>query len=83
MRHRASKILQFELISLAAAILLSIFAFILGYLFFVFLVFYIIIFSLLCDALINLHYGNTQQAGKQVLRGALLFILITYLAFSL
>ena len=83
MRNPYEKFIRIELISLVIVILISLIALIQGLFILVFFCFYLISLSLVCDALLHLYFRNSQQAGKQILRAVMLFILATYLLFAL
>lgn len=83
MRHPYEKFARIELISLVIVILFGLIALIQGFLVLIFLCLYLISLSLVCDALLNLYLRNPHQAGKQIIRAAMLFIFATYLIFLL
>ena len=83
MRHPYRKFIQMELITLFLALIFGLAALVLGYLIILFLAFYIIVQSIICDAMILLQTRHTAEAGKQVLRGIILFLFTTYLLFHL
>ncbi|MBP2076268.1 hypothetical protein [Oceanobacillus polygoni] len=83
MRHPYRKFIQIELISLFLALLFGLAALVLGYFIILFLAFYFIVLSILCDAMILLQTRHSVEAGKQVMRGIILFLFTTYLLFQL
>ncbi|MFC3038634.1 hypothetical protein ACFOGI_00015 [Virgibacillus xinjiangensis] len=83
MRHPYEKLVRMELAAIAAVILFGVIALIQGFLLLILLAFYLLAFSLLCEAMLLWQTGNTPEAGKQGLRAMLLFIFVTYLFFRL
>ncbi|MEC5424421.1 hypothetical protein QGM71_13050 [Virgibacillus sp. C22-A2] len=83
MRHPYEKFIRIELLSLASAILIGIIALAQGYTLLIFLCLYLLALSLACNALIELHRHEADQAGKQILRAIMLFILASFMLFQL
>ncbi|WP_010648440.1 hypothetical protein [Oceanobacillus massiliensis] len=83
MRHPYRKLVQMELFLLLFAFLAGIAALIAGYIIILFLSIYLIVFSLICDAMILLNTRHPAEAGKQAIRAVMLFLFMTYLLFRL
>lgn len=83
MRHPYRKIVQMEFISLLFAFLIGFSALIAGYMILLFLSIYLIVLSLVCDAMILMYTRHPVEAGKQAVRSAMLFIFTTYFIFRL
>lgn len=83
MRHPYNKFVQMELIALLFAFIIGITALIVGYTFILFLSIYLIIFSLICDAMVLFNTRHTAEAAKQAARAAVLFLVATALLFQL
>jgi len=72
-----------ELIALLSAFIIGITALVVGYTAILFLSIYLLIFSLVCDAMVLFNTRHTIEAGKQAVRAAVLFLLVTFLLFHL
>ncbi|WP_100009830.1 hypothetical protein [Lentibacillus sediminis] len=83
MRHPYEKIIRIELLAVACVILIGVFALFQGILLLVFLSFYLLALSLVCDALVDWYGGDTLKAGKQVLRAVMILLFTTFLLFHL
>ncbi|WP_067728438.1 hypothetical protein [Oceanobacillus damuensis] len=83
MRHPYRKLIQMEFISLLFALLIGFSALITGYIIILFLSIYLIVLSLVCDAMILLYTRHPVEAGKQAVRGIMLFLFTTYFIFQL
>lgn len=83
MRHPYEKIIRIELVSMASAVLIGIVAFIQGYLILIFLCFFLIILSLLAEAITLWFTYQKIQSGKQLIRAFIILMLTVYLIFKL
>lgn len=83
MRHPYRKLIQMEFVSLLFALLIGFSALIAGYIIIIFLSIYLIVLSLICDALLLMYSRHPAEAGKQAIRGIMLFLFTTYFIFQL
>lgn len=81
MRHPYEKFIRLELITIILVFILGIFAIIQSYILFIYLGLYLLVISLVFNALIEFHTYQTQEAMKHALRALLLFVFTTYLVF--
>lgn len=84
MRHPYEKILRLELFTLGLSILTGFIALFQASVFLIVISFYLLAISLACDAFIHLYfhmYQREMQGMKQIIRGAVLFLLSTVLIF--
>lgn len=82
MRHPYEKFIRIELAAIALAILIGIIVLIKGYLILLFACFYLLVISLLSEAMIAWFTQNKVQSGKQIIRALIIFSLTTYLIFQ-
>jgi len=82
-RHPYEKYIRLEFITIVLVVILALFAIIQSYLLFIFLGLYLLAISYILTALIEFHTYRTQVAMKHALRAALLFVLATYLIFTM
>ncbi|MFD1416425.1 hypothetical protein [Oceanobacillus jeddahense] len=83
MRHPLEKFIRMEVIAIMAGLFFGIFAWITGWLFFLFFACYLFVFSMFSNALILLHTRRGSDAIKQAIRAVLLFLFITSIYFYL
>lgn len=84
LRHPYEKIMQLELLTLGASVLIGLIALIQASVFFIILSFYFIVLSLACDVFSHNYTSHRQQQGlKQAVRAGMLFFLTTVLIFLL
>lgn len=83
MRHPLEKLIRMEIIAMIGGLFVGIFAWITGWIIFLFLACYLFIFSMLSNAFVLLHTHRASDAMKQVIRAALLFLFLTSLFFYL
>lgn len=82
MRHPYEKFIRIELIAILIAILIGVIVLIKGYLILVFVCLYLLVLSLLAEAMIAWSTHQKFQSGKQLVRAAIIFILATYMIFQ-
>lgn len=82
MRRPVDKFLQVEALTLVFACLICLFALIKGFYLFVSLALYFIVVSLICEAIAKWKFIQKIDAGKQLARAVVIFILATYLLFQ-
>ncbi|WP_080872299.1 hypothetical protein [Oceanobacillus timonensis] len=83
MKHPLEKLIRMEVMTIIAGLFIGIFAWITGWVFFLFLACYLFIGSMLSHALILLHTRRGSDGIKQAIRAMLLFLFITSLFFYL
>ena len=83
MRHPYEKFIHIEMMALLSVIIIGLIALIQGYLILIYLCLYLIALSLVCDALVHWYTNQTTHSVKQILRAILIFVITTYLLFSL
>ncbi|WP_068673879.1 hypothetical protein [Oceanobacillus sp. Castelsardo] len=83
MRSPLEKFTLIEILSIGIAAVVGLFAMIQGYLILLFLTFYLIAISLICEAFIFLQRRDTAHAGKQLVRAICILIFITYTIFQI
>ena len=83
MRHPYGKFIRIEVISLACLIFIGFIALIQGYLLLIYFCFYLLAIGLITDAVIEWYSHQSAKAGKQIIRAVMLFLLTTYLIFTL
>ncbi len=79
MRHPYEKFILGELISIGLALLFGLIALIRGSFPLLMLSLFLLVISLICTGVIFLYSNRSTEAGKQILRAAILFLLIIYL----
>lgn len=83
MKSPLEKFTLVEILSIGIAAVVGLFAMIQGYLILLFITFFFIAISLVCEAFIFLHKKDTAHAGKQLVRAVCIFIFITYMIFQI
>ncbi|WP_212927153.1 hypothetical protein [Oceanobacillus sp. J11TS1] len=83
MRHPLEKWIRIEIISIIAGVFLGIFAWITGWMLFLFFACYLFVLSIISNAFILLNTRRASDALKQMVRAALLFLFLTSLFFYL
>ncbi|CEI80703.1 hypothetical protein [Oceanobacillus oncorhynchi] len=81
MRHPLEKFIRMEMLAIIGGLFAGIFAWITGWMFFLFLACYLFVFSMLSNVFILLYTHRASDAMKQVIRAFLLFIFLTSLFF--
>lgn len=83
MRHPYEKFIRIELISMIIAALACIIVLMKGYLILVFICFFLLILSLLTEAITLWFTYQKVQGGKQLFRASIILILTLYLILKL
>lgn len=83
MRHPYEKFIRIELVSMILAVLMGIIVLMKGFLILIFMCFFLIIISLLTDAILLWVTYQKIQSGKQLFRAIIMLILTIYLIFKL
>lgn len=83
MKQPYEKVIQLEILSIVIGASLGIFAIIKGYYFLLFMCFYLIAISFLCEAIVEWYLLHRPNAGKQFFRAMILVIFTTYLIIKL
>ncbi|WP_017798245.1 hypothetical protein [Oceanobacillus kimchii] len=83
MRHPYQKFIQMEVIGLVLSFLSGITALITGWLILLFFAVYLLVLSIVCDAIILMQTRRQSEAMKQAIRAFVLFLLITSMFFQL
>lgn len=82
MRHPYEKFIRIELATIALAILIGFIVLIKGYILLAFASLYLLVISLLSEAMIAWFTHQKVQSGKQIIRAVILFALTTYFIFQ-
>ncbi|MFS0750253.1 hypothetical protein [Oceanobacillus sp. 1P07AA] len=83
MRHPYQKFIQMEVIGLVLSFLSGITALITGWVILLFFAVYLLVLSIVCDAIILMQTRRQSEAMKQGIRAFILFLLITSMFFQL
>lgn len=83
MRHPYQKFIQMEVIGLVLSFLSGITALITGWVILLFFAVYLLVLSIVCDAIILMQTRRQSEAMKQAIRAFILFLLITSMFFQL
>ncbi|GLO67712.1 hypothetical protein M3E13_02355 [Oceanobacillus kimchii] len=83
MRHPYQKFIQMEVIGLVLSFLSGITALITGWVILLFFAVYLLVLSIVCDAIILMQTRRQSEAMKQAIRAFVLFLLITSMFFQL
>ncbi|BAC14982.1 hypothetical protein ACFQ4N_13220 [Oceanobacillus iheyensis] len=83
MRHPYQKFIQMEVIGLVLSFLCGITALITGWIILLFVAVYLLVVSIVCDAIILMQTRRQSEAMKQAIRAFVLFLLITSMFFQL
>ncbi len=83
MRHPFEKLILIELGMIGCAGIFSIFAIIKGFVLFAMASIYLIVISLICNAMIKWQLRNPQEAMQQLFRAIALFLIASLLLFRI
>lgn len=83
MQHPYEKFIRLELITIAVAVIIGLFALLKGFIFVVMFAMYLLVLSLISGALVELNVNQATQAIKHLAQAVLLFIFLTYMIFHL
>lgn len=81
MRHPLEKFIRLEMLCIISGLFIGIFAWITGWMLFLFFACYLFVLSMISNAFILLNTRRPTDALKQILRAALLFLFLTSLFF--
>lgn len=83
MRHPTERFILIELIVLGLVAILGIIALIQASLVLILICLFLIVVSLLTDALVNFHNRNVPHSGKQLVRALFIFLFLVFFIFIL
>lgn len=83
MNHPYEKYMRLEIILIITAFIIALFAILKGIILLLFISLYFIIFSFLCEALLEWTSNRMTASGKQLIRAIIMFFVTTYLFFHL
>lgn len=79
MRHPYEKFIRTELVTIILSIFVFVIALIKSYLILIYICFYLLVISLLAEAMIAWFTQQKERSVKQLIRGMIIFLLATYL----
>lgn len=83
MDHPYLKLIRIEILSLLFGSFLGLFAIVQNYRILLFFSLYLIVISLICNALIASYMSKKAEVLKQLIRAILLFVITTYFIISI